>query len=160
MWSSEDWKNSVLTGKCITETYSKYCQTPKMEIFAKKGNGFHPLTLFCKMFHLRTFTRYWIHNFIFKSSRLFPLQNQEKQIFITLLLVAINNKLFLKRFWCVPILTYDICLASRQSYFVLVWLTSAIPFSTNPSLRLTDKINLHNFFFIIYMINLGEVTVY
>ena len=44
-----------------TETYSEPCQTNKMKHFAKKSQRLLVANYFCKAFHLRCLTGFWIH---------------------------------------------------------------------------------------------------
>ena len=46
----------------ITEAYLRSCQTSKMKVFAKAGNGFLAVNyFFCKMFHLLCLTWFCLH---------------------------------------------------------------------------------------------------
>ena len=43
-----------------TEAYTKPCETSRCSFFVKIVNGFKPLIIFTKKFHLRCLTRFWI----------------------------------------------------------------------------------------------------
>lgn len=59
-WKLWFWTQKPVTTICgATETYSEMCQTSEVELFVKKINNFHPLTIFVKL-HLWSLTRIWI----------------------------------------------------------------------------------------------------